>query len=78
MSFRPPLGSYVRNWTRTLACQLVRVFRIVRVMLNGIHHIGHLQFDDEAFAWPGWPILPGAAGSLHLLPSPNSVEHSIC
>ena len=69
MSFRPPLCSYARNWTRTLACQLVRVFRIVRVILNGIHHIVHLQFDSEAFAWSGWPILPDAPlAGVRLLP----------
>lgn len=45
-----PLRSYVRNWTRTDTCQVVRVFLTVRVILNGMNHIDHLQFSSEAFA----------------------------
>jgi hypothetical protein len=40
---------------------------MVSVKLNGIHHIDHLQYDSEAFAWSGWPILPDAPGRVLLL-----------
>lgn len=40
--------AYVRKLTRTLADQLVRVFRIVSVMLNGFNHIAITPVREQS------------------------------
>jgi hypothetical protein len=45
-----PSFPYRMKWTRRDSSQLLRVLFIVRVMLNGKCHIGHLRFPGEALA----------------------------
>lgn len=62
---RPPVSlDYVKNETRSLSVQLLRVFFTSNVMLSGSNHIGITPLLAGPSPWPGWPILPGGAGWL--------------